>query len=114
MDWMPEEDTVQALIQLHGIPEEFLAAELFDFVKFWVQRGDSRPGWDATFLARMKHQWQWRQQHETKQRITDAGGRPISEYDKLWNDTFEEAWGDTGGYEIDTVIVRSNPDTTAD
>lgn len=109
-NWFPKESTIEVLTQLHGVSEEFVIKTVPEFVIYWHERGDARPGWDATFIVRIKRQWAEEQQRETKQGFTDASGKPISEYDKVWNDTFEEAFGDgSNGYGIDTTILLPDP-----
>ena len=46
------------LIERAGIPREFADSLLVEFRFFWEERGEVRPGWDATFLNHVKIKWE--------------------------------------------------------
>ena len=58
-DWTPAE-TTYALLAKHGIPQPFAESCLDEFRLYWQERGESRPGWEATFVNNVKHQWERR------------------------------------------------------
>lgn len=59
-NWMPS-DRCMDLIARAGIPKEFAESQIGEFVLYWRENGESRPGWDSTFLNRCKTQWEWQQ-----------------------------------------------------
>lgn len=59
-DWMPS-DRCLSLIEAAGIPEVFAAQQLGEFIMYWQERGDKRPGWDSTFLNLVKDRWERKQ-----------------------------------------------------
>ena len=55
-DWMPAE-TTYALLEKHGIERPFAEGCLDEFRLYWTERGESRPGWEASFVNNVKRQW---------------------------------------------------------
>ena len=58
-DWTPAE-TTYALLEKHGIPRPFAEACIDEFRLYWQERGESRAGWEATFVNNARHQWEHR------------------------------------------------------
>lgn len=56
-DWTPA-DSTYALLTKGGIPETFSASCLDEFRLYWRERGEVRPGWEATFVNGVKMQWE--------------------------------------------------------
>ena len=81
--WEPKAETMAGLVFKQGIPREFCDALIWEFRIYWTDRGDARPGWDATFVRHAKEQWKREQENEQRaqanQKYRDASGRPISE-----------------------------------
>lgn len=55
-DWTPAE-TTYALLEKHGIPRSFAESCIDEFRLYWQERGESRTGWEATFVNNAKRQW---------------------------------------------------------
>ncbi len=55
-DWIPAE-TTYALLEKHGIERPFAEGCLDEFRLYWTERGESRPGWEASFVNNVKRQW---------------------------------------------------------
>lgn len=55
-DWTPSERCWE-LVQKAGIPKAFATEQVDEFILYWQERGEKRPGWEATFLNRVKEQW---------------------------------------------------------
>lgn len=58
-NWQPSARCWE-LIDEAGIPAEFAQQEIGEFVMYWTERQERRPGWDASFLSRVKSQWERR------------------------------------------------------
>ena len=58
-DWTPAE-TTYALLKKHGIERPFAESCLDEFRLYWQERGESRPGWESTFVNNVKRQWEHR------------------------------------------------------
>lgn len=72
-DWGPSAKTIISLMQKNGIPEDFLEQKLDGFKAYWIERGDHRPGWEATYMNAMQAIWKWEQQnHATHQERLEA------------------------------------------
>lgn len=84
--WQPDQKTVDVLIATHGIPEAFILQEVPSFVIYWRERRTKRPGWNATFINRVKQAWQWESKHGSHK--PHAGK---SEYQQTWADLTTEA-----------------------
>ena len=55
-DWTPAE-TTYALLEKHGIPRSFAEGCIDEFRLYWQERGESRAGWESTFMNNAKRQW---------------------------------------------------------
>lgn len=60
-DWQPADSTFE-LLEQHGIDRPFAESCIAEFRLYWQERGDRRPGWEATFLGNVKRQWERRPQ----------------------------------------------------
>ena len=58
-DWTPAE-TTYALLEKHGIPRPFAEACIDEFRLYWQERGESRAGWESTFVNNARRQWEHR------------------------------------------------------
>ena len=58
-DWTPAETTF-ALLEKHGLPRWFAEGCIDEFRLYWQERGESRVGWEATFVNNAKRQWERR------------------------------------------------------
>lgn len=55
-DWQPSPQALDILSQ-QGIPPTFARECLPEFRLYWTERGDARPGWDASFVNSVKRSW---------------------------------------------------------
>ncbi|MBK8897388.1 MAG: hypothetical protein IPN66_09345 [Candidatus Competibacteraceae bacterium] len=46
-----------AILESNGIPKAFAETCIDEFVLYWTERGDARPGWDASFVNSVKRDW---------------------------------------------------------
>ena len=58
-DWTPAE-TTYALLAKQGMDHAFAESCLDEFRLYWQERGEARPGWEATFVNNVKRQWDHR------------------------------------------------------
>ena len=58
-DWAPAE-TTYALLEKQGMDRPFAEECIDEFRLYWQERGESRPGWEATFVNNVKRQWEHR------------------------------------------------------
>lgn len=54
-DWEPSERCLE-LIEKAGVQTAFALSLRNEFIFYWQERGDERPGWDATFLGFVKRE----------------------------------------------------------
>lgn len=54
-DWKPDETTIQQ-IRLSGVPVDFIAEQIQDFISYWILRGESHQ-WSAKFFSHVKRQF---------------------------------------------------------
>lgn len=71
-DWTPAE-TTYAMLEKQGIDRPFAESVLDEFRLYWQERGESRPGWESTFVNNAKRQWEHRS--ATKQNPPRNGER---------------------------------------
>ena len=57
--WQPSPPALDILRQ-QGIPADFAQACLPEFRLYWAERGEKRPGWDASFVNSVKRSWEKR------------------------------------------------------
>lgn len=58
-DWQPSAKALEVLAT-HGIAASFAMTCLPEFKLYWTERGDARPGWDASFVNSVKRSWEKR------------------------------------------------------
>lgn len=58
-DWQPSASALDVLAT-HGIDADFAMTCLPEFKLYWTERGDARPGWDASFVNSVKRSWEKR------------------------------------------------------
>ncbi|MCP5197680.1 MAG: hypothetical protein H6974_12990 [Gammaproteobacteria bacterium] len=58
-DWTPAE-TTYVLLEKHGIDRPFAEGCIDEFLLYWTEQQERRPGWEATFVNNVKHQWERR------------------------------------------------------
>lgn len=58
-DWTPAE-TTYALLEKQGIDRPFAESCIDEFRLYWQERGESRHGWESTFVNNVKRQWEHR------------------------------------------------------
>jgi hypothetical protein len=58
-DWQPADNTY-ALLQRQGIDRAFIESTIDEFILFWTERQEARPGWEATFVNNVKRAWEHR------------------------------------------------------
>lgn len=58
-DWQPSQAAL-AILSQQGIDEPFAQACLPEFRLYWTERGEKRPGWDASFVNSVKRSWEKR------------------------------------------------------
>lgn len=73
-DWAPSESTL-ALLGEQGIPPDFATSCLPEFRLYWIERAEKRPGWEATFLNRVRSEWERSQTRRS--RAAPGGGRDM-------------------------------------
>jgi len=56
-DWKPSARCME-LIEKAGIPRDFAERLTEEFIFYWREQGEKRPGWDSTFLGHAKRQWE--------------------------------------------------------
>lgn len=76
-DWFPGETAYSVLIGL-GIPRPFAEGCIPEFRLYWMERGDARPGWDASFVNSVKRSWDKRPR-DTKVMGQRRPGQTIAE-----------------------------------
>ncbi|MBK7542794.1 MAG: hypothetical protein IPI57_13690 [Candidatus Competibacteraceae bacterium] len=54
--WQPGAQAF-AILESNGIPKAFAETCIDEFVLYWTERGDARPGWDASFVNSVKRDW---------------------------------------------------------
>ena len=54
--WQPGAQAF-AILESNGIPKAFAETSIDEFVLYWTERGDARPGWDASFVNSVKRDW---------------------------------------------------------
>ena len=54
--WQPGAQAF-AILESNGIPKAFAETCIAEFVLYWTERGDARPGWDASFVNSVKRDW---------------------------------------------------------
>lgn len=50
-------ETLEALLELHKIPDKFVIEQWSEFVIYWRDHRGGRISWDSTFFKRCIHQW---------------------------------------------------------
>lgn len=60
-DWQPSQPALDILSQT-GIDEAFARSCIPEFRLYWTERGEKRPGWDASFVNSVKRSWDKRPQ----------------------------------------------------
>jgi hypothetical protein len=58
-DWQPSAAALDVLAT-NGIAADFAMTCLPEFKLYWTERGDARPGWDASFVNSVKRSWEKR------------------------------------------------------
>ena len=58
-DWTPADSTL-ALLERSGICRDYAERCVEEFRLYWQERGESRPGWEASFVNNVKRQWERR------------------------------------------------------
>jgi hypothetical protein len=56
-NWQPSERCYQ-LIEKAGIEKDFANSLIDEFIMYWQERGEKRPGWDTTFLGNVKRNYE--------------------------------------------------------
>lgn len=70
-DWQPSAAVFQVLTA-HGITREFALANLQEFRLYWIQRGAARADWDSVFVASIRREFAYRQDHEARRHDRSA------------------------------------------
>ena len=55
-DWKPSERCYE-ILDSHGIDRTFARMQINEFILYWQERQEKRAGWDATFVNRVKDEW---------------------------------------------------------
>ena len=76
-DWFPGDAAYDILVGL-GIPRPFAESCIPEFRLYWTERGDARPGWDASFVNSVKRSWDKRPR-DTKVMGQRRPGQTIAE-----------------------------------
>jgi hypothetical protein len=58
-DWQPADGTY-AMLESLGIDRPFAQRCVAEFVLYWTERGELRPGWEASFVNSVKRTWEKR------------------------------------------------------
>ena len=108
-DWQPGKRCLELLEQA-GIGADFALGLVGEFCLYWSERGESRPGWDATFLNHVKAQWtrkKERQQGGTN--VTPLRPAPSGHRNGSGNfRTFEQMRADNTQRAIDEFLFGDN------
>jgi len=79
--WQPDADAIAILMQ-GGIPGDFIEEALPEFVLYWMERGDTRNTWNASFIQHVRRQWLRLTEslaHEKEPRVIPGQWQPDSE-----------------------------------
>jgi len=66
--WQPAPDVVAQLNQ-YGIPQQFVQAQLPEFVTYWSERGDPQHSWNSKFLKHVMRNWRQEESRSHKQSL---------------------------------------------
>ncbi len=78
--WQPNHLFFENLRQTQ-IPKEFALMQLKPFIMYWMDRGESRPSWNKSFLDYVVYQWRNQQNNQAKNKTQST--RDISIEEKL-------------------------------
>jgi hypothetical protein len=86
-DWMPSERCYELLAK-SGVTKSFADSLLDEFIFYWEERGDSRPGWDATFLSHAKIQQEKQKNPASGVNRIPGSKQPMQfpDYSGLWEE----------------------------
>lgn len=56
-EWEGPSERAYDLLNQHGIPRDFAESLIGEFRLYWEERGERRPGWDASFVNHAKANW---------------------------------------------------------
>lgn len=108
-DWQPDTRCWQLLEQA-GIDRTFAEKQVGEFRLYWEERGEKRPGWNATFLNNVKAQW--RREKERQQGGTNVTPlRPVPSGHRNGGGnfrTFEQMRADNTQRAIDEFLFGDN------
>lgn len=77
-DWQPGQPALDILAQ-QGIPSDFAQQCIPEFRLYWQERGDARPGWDASFVNSVRRSWDHRPPGQQKVLGQRRPGQTIAE-----------------------------------
>lgn len=108
-DWKPGLRCLELLEQA-GITRGYAEGLVGEFVLYWQERGDCRPGWDATFLNHAKAQWmRERERQQGGTNVTPLRPAPSGHRNGGGNfRTFEQMRADNTQRAIDEFIHGDN------
>lgn len=108
-DWQPGKRCLELLEQA-GIEAGFALGLVGEFCLYWQERGDKRPGWDATFLNHVKAQWMREEErHKGGTNVTPLRPVPSGHRNGSGNfRTFEQMRADNTQRAIDEFLFGDN------
>ena len=77
-DFEPSERCFE-LIQESGVDVSFATSLIKEFIFYWEQQGEKRPGWDTTFLNHAKRQWWFKQNEKSQQHNQSTKNQKLEE-----------------------------------
>jgi phage replication O-like protein O len=78
-NWKPDDETVNALTSMHGVPMDFIDHQAVEFKLYWKSTGMKGFGWDAKFFKRCVSQWRIEGHTWNKQIVQKTKERSISD-----------------------------------
>jgi hypothetical protein len=108
-DWQPGKRCLE-LLEKAGIDAGYALGLVGEFCLYWQERGDKRPGWDATFLNHVKAQWtRETERHKGGTNVTPLRPVPSGHRNGGGNfRTFEQMRADNTQRAIDEFLFGDN------
>lgn len=110
-DWQPSQTALDILSQ-QGINAEFAQSCLPEFQLYWIQRGDTRPGWDACFINSVRRSWEKRPPNPGVEPVykTRPKHMTIMEWEAYKHRTTHTPEYDTVSAELDALMFGPRPE----
>ena len=79
-NWRPSEDFYQVL-ELTGISKKFADSQIYEFILYWKETGQSHNSWNSKFIQHVKYQWQRQEKFGPKETIKEVEKRIESSWE---------------------------------